>query len=69
MSRGGNCNNFSFNRGTVTGREEDSSSRQNNRRQHESPVAEMAALFNRGGSSSSYSFNPGVNYTTRARGM
>ena len=43
--------------------------RQNNRRQYESPAAEMAALFNRGGSSSSHSFNRGVNYTRRARGM
>ena len=69
MSRGGNGNNFSFNRATVTRREGDSSSRQNNRRQYESPAAEMAALFNRGGSSSSYSFNRGVNYARRARGM
>ena len=53
----------------VTGREEDSSSRQNNMRQYESPAAEMAALFNCGGSSSSCSFNCGVNYTIRARGM
>lgn len=36
---------------------------QNNRRQYERPSAEMAALFNRGGSSSSHSFNRGVNYT------
>ena len=28
----------------------------------------MAALFNRGGSNSSHSFNRGVNYTRRARG-
>ena len=69
FSRGGNGNNFSFNCGTVTGREEDSSSRQNNRRQYQSPAAEMAALFNRGGSSSSHSFNRDVNYARRARGM
>ena len=36
---------------------------QNNRRQYERPAAEMAALFNRGGSSSSHSFNRGRNYT------
>ena len=61
LSRGGKGNSFSFNRGTVTGREEDGS-RQNNRRQYESPAAEVGALFNCGGSSSnSHSFNRVVN--------
>ena len=51
----------------VTGREEDSSSSQNNRQQYQIPAAEMAALFNRGGSSSGHSFNRGVNNTRRAK--
>lgn len=69
FSLGGNANNLSINH--ITGREEeDSSSRQNNWRQYESPAAEMAALSNRGGgSNSSHSFSRGVNYTRRARGM